>query len=109
MQLKEVLETMGGPGRLMIRPQKANKILYAGYKALLDFDSTMIRQAGITPDAEVIHIGLHQELTVKEKGLGLAEPINPGSEADYHYKDLEERIYFAITIDPKIEAVSSIK
>lgn len=103
MQLKEILETLGGPMRLIIRPQKANTILYAGYKGLLDFDSAMIRQAGITPEAEVIHLGIHQDLALRHRVKGFAEPICPGTEADYHYKDLEERIFFTITIDAVTE------
>lgn len=99
MILAEVLPLLSAPERLKIQNEKG-KLLYCGYVGLLNYEKAA--EDGVDGNADVIKLGYGSELNHKRwKELGLKEPIEPETVADISYSDLEQRLYFVITVSSK--------
>lgn len=83
----------------MIRVQRDQKTVYAGYKGLIEYSG----EDGLTKEdygAHVTRFAAVPEIRHKEyKKLGLMEPMRPDIMQQYSFADLRMTIYYEIGIE----------
>ena len=94
--VEEFLEKITNPDRIKI--VRGEEVIFAGFKGALVHEGA----ADVPPEvlkAEMIRFRIEPEIRAKDwKARGLMAPIEPDQAPDYHFSDLEMKLYYKICI-----------
>lgn len=98
MKLKEVVERINAPERMVIMKEK--KEIFRRYRADISYiNVNRFAEYGLTGDEIVKRIGIDTEIRHKEwEERGLNPPHHPDEMMDWRFQDLQMNIWITIEI-----------